>query len=111
MSITIGNDSLLNTTASTYNTSSSANKLEAELNSNLDNASDKDLMDVCKSFESYFVEQVFKEMKKTVPQTDEENNEYMNYFGDMLYEEYADNVTESGSLGIAQMLYESMKRN
>jgi flagellar protein FlgJ len=67
-------------------------------------------MDVCKSFEAYFVEQMFKEMKKTVPQSNEKN-EYMDYFGDMLYEEYADDVTERGDIGIAQMLYESMKRN
>ena len=37
-------------------------------------------------------------------------NEYTAYFGDMLEEKYAENVTESGSLGIAQLLYESMKR-
>lgn len=110
MSINLGSD--LSTVASAYNTSSSTNKLESNLGSDLKNSSDDELMDVCKSFESYFVEQVFKEMKKTVPQSeDEQNNEYMNYFGDMLNEEYAKNVTESGSMGIAQLLYESMKRN
>lgn len=110
MSTTIGNDSLFNSTASTINTSSSVNKLESKLNRNLDNSTDSELMDVCKSFETYFVEQMFKEMKKTVP-TNEEENEYLSYFGDMLYEEYADGIAESGSMGIAQMLYESMKRN
>jgi flagellar protein FlgJ len=105
----IGTDLLLNTTASAYNTSNSTNKLEDKLNSDLKNSTDEELMDVCKSFESYFVEQVFKEMKKTVPQSEDEN-QYMNYFGDMLNKEYADNVTKQGTLGIAQMLYESMKR-
>lgn len=107
MSITIGNNSYLTETAIT---SDRTKKLESTLTNNLDNASDKELMDVCKSFESYFVEQMFKEMKKTVPTTDEESP-YVSYFGDMLYEEYADDLIESGGMGIAQMLYESMKRN
>lgn len=110
MSIAIGNDSLFSAANTTLNTSNQTKKLEDKLNGNLNNSSDQELMDVCKSFESYFVEQVFKEMKKTVPDS-EENNEYMNYFGDMLYEKYAEDTTEQGNLGIAQMLYESMKRN
>ncbi len=110
MSIAIGNDSLFGATAATLDTSDSTSKLESKLNSNLDNSTDEELMDVCKSFESYFVEQLFKEMKKTVPDNDEDN-EYLNYFGDMLYQEYAEDVTERGDIGIAQMLYESMKRN
>jgi len=71
---------------------------------------DKELMEACKSFETYFVEQVVKAMRKTIP-NNEEKNDYINYFGDMLYEKYSENITDSGELGIAQMLYESMKRN
>jgi flagellar protein FlgJ len=110
MSIPIGTDSLFSTTASTLNTSSTTKKLEAKLDSDLGNSTNEELMDVCKSFESYFVEQMFKEMKKTVPNNEKEN-EYMNYFGDMLDQEYAEGVTDNGNIGIAQMLYESMKRN
>ncbi|MDF2588806.1 MAG: hypothetical protein K0S41_2647 [Anaerocolumna sp.] len=111
MSISIGNTSPYANIASKLNTSDKTNKLESKLNSNnIDNATDQELMDVCKSFESYFVEQLFKEMRKTVPET-EEKNEYLNQFEDMLYQEYAENVTDSGNMGIAQMLYESMKRN
>jgi flagellar protein FlgJ len=110
MSIAIGNNSLLTNMAANVNTSDAANKLDAKLKSDLEKSTDDELMDVCKSFESYFVEQVFKEMKKTVPQVEEEN-EYMSYFGDMLYEKYSENIADRGNLGIAQMLYESMKRN
>lgn len=77
---------------------------------NTESGDDKELLEACKSFESYFVEQVFKEMKKTVHSSDDEG-EYMQYFGDMLTEQYAKNISDSGQLGIAQMLYESMKRN
>lgn len=50
------------TTAAASN--SSADKLSDTLSGDLSNASDEELMDVCKDFEAYFVEQVFKEMKK-----------------------------------------------
>jgi flagellar protein FlgJ len=53
---------------------------------------------------------MFKEMKKSVG-SEEDQGEYVSYFGDMLYEKYADDVVETGGMGIAQMLYESMKRN
>lgn len=79
-------------------------------NGDLSNATDKELMDVCKSFESYFVEQVLKEAKKTIP-SEEDEGEYMEYFGDMLVQEYAEMLSDNGSLGIAQTLYDSMKRN
>lgn len=75
-------------------------------------STDEELMDACKSFESYMLEQVFKGMKSTVPKSEEEeSNDYMTQFGDMLYEEYAQSATEKESIGLAQMLYESMKRN
>lgn len=78
--------------------------------SDVSEAVDEELMNACKSFETYFVEQVFKEMRKTVPNSEEKNDTY-SYFEDFLYKEYANNTTEQGNLGLAQILYESMKRN
>ena len=57
MSITIGSNSLYNSATSTLDTSNTTKKVESKLNSDLKNSSDEELMDVCKSFESYFVEQ------------------------------------------------------
>ena len=95
----------------TSKTSVAANELEAKLSSNLEGASDEKMMDACKSFESYLVQQVMKQVKDSVAKSEEDKGEYMAYFGDMLYEKYAEDITESGELGIAQQLYESMKRN
>ncbi len=95
------------------NTGNTANadKLEKTLtNMKVENSEDAELLEACKSFETYFVEQVYKEMKKSVHSSDDEG-EYMQYFGDMLIQEYAAKATENGELGIAQLLYESMKRN
>lgn len=108
MSISIGSDSsyyanMLNGTGKTDSITSTLSN---------QTATDEELMEACKSFESYLLEQVFKGMEKTVMKDDEEKeNDYLTQFGDMLYEKYAEETTEYQSLGIAQMLYESMKRN
>ncbi len=47
--------------------SSSASKLEETLNSDLSTATEEELMDVCKDFEAYFIEQMFKAMQRMVP--------------------------------------------
>lgn len=101
-----------NTTGATSTSSTvSADELqEALTNTNLENSTDEDLMDVCKNFESYFIEQVYKEMKSSVKSEDDEN-QYMQCFGDILTQSYAEDATETGGFGLAQMLYESMKRS
>lgn len=114
MSISIDNlSSLYNqTTASASN--SSTDKLSDTLSGNLSGASDEELMDVCKDFEAYFVEQVFKEMKKTIPESSDEDSsmkQLKDYFGDEVIQQYAENAVDSGDFGIAQTLYEQMKRN
>lgn len=89
----------------------SAEALKGTLsNLNLKTAEDEELMEACKSFEAYFVEQVFKGMQKMVKPEGEEN-QYLEYFGDMMVQDLAGTVADSQSVGIAQMLYESMKRN
>lgn len=111
MGISINNDAMLTSSmAKQMQKASSTSKLEAKLADGIENSTDQELMDVCESFESYMVEQMFKQMRSTVPKSEEENP-YVDYFGDMMYEEYATNVAKNGELGIAQMLYDSMKRN
>lgn len=96
--------------------SAAAGKLESTLKSkgDLKGANDEELMDACKKFESYFLEQVFKEMWKTVD-TKESSSASMNtltsYFRDEFLSEMATRSTETNSTGLAQMLYEQMKRN
>jgi len=92
----------------------SASRLKNQLDSNKTNASDDELMDVCKQFESYFLEQVFKEMQKTIPNSEESDSstsQMVDYFKDQMIQEIASESTEQNGLGIAQMLYEQMKRN
>lgn len=91
-----------------------ANRLEKELNSGLTKATDDELMDACKEFEAYFLEQMFKAMMKTVPKNEEmsaSSTSLMDYYSDEMMKELAADSTEHNSLGLAQTLYEQMKRN
>ncbi len=79
-------------------------------------ASDDELLDVCKQFEAYFLEQIFKEMEKTVDCVKDEessssSNSLVDYFKDNTIQELATTSTETQGLGLAQTLYEQMKRN
>lgn len=91
----------------------SASKLEGQLDKDYSAATDDELMDACKQFEAYFLEQVFKEMMKTVPESEDSssNSSMVDYFKDQMVQELAADSTEQNSLGLAQMLYEQMKRN
>ena len=76
--------------------------------------SDAELMDACKQFESYFVEQMFKEMWKTIPESEFSSgstNSMVDFYKDEMIKTIAEDSTEQNGLGLAQMLYEQMKRN
>lgn len=93
----------------------SVNKTQSSLETNKDyaNASDEELMDACKQFEAYFLEQVFKQMMKTIPESEDSgsNGALVDYFKDSMVQELATQSTKTNSLGLAQMLYDQMKVN
>lgn len=104
---------------SVSDTSSSTSELEKTLGSgDLSNASDDELMQVCKDFESYFIEQMFKSMEKMIPKDEDEDesssmNSMTDYYKEEMMSKYAEYASESDGgkgLGIAQTLYEQMKR-
>ena len=111
MAISIGGDSLY--LQSMQNASAAkADKLSSSLgNIEKGTATDEELMEACKEFETYLVEQVIKNTKSAMLDDEDSQGEYMKMFGDTLNQSYAEMITESADLGIAQMLYESMKRN
>lgn len=87
-----------------------ATNVENSLN-NLDktSAADEKMMEACKEFEAYMIEQVYKQMEKTIMKSDDEKNEYEEYFGDMRIQQYAKIASDQGGFGLAQQLYEAMK--
>ena len=111
MAISIGGDSLY--LQSMQNASAAkTEKLSSSL-SNIEKgtASDEELMEACKEFETYLVEQVIKNTRSAMLDDEDSQGEYMKMFGDRMNQSYAEMISETADLGIAQMLYESMKRN
>lgn len=90
-----------------------ASRLQQQLGTDYSKATDDELMNACKQFESYFLEQVFKEMVKTIPNEEQSGSSstMVDYYKDQMIQNIASESTERNSLGLAQMLYEQMKRN
>ncbi len=104
--------------ADTYANASNqaADRLQDKLNgADYSKATDKELMDACKQFEAYFVEQMFKEMVKTIPNESAGSgamNSMLDFYKDEMIQDIAEETTnQNGGLGLAQMLYEQMRRN
>ena len=67
--------SMLNTTNTDATTNYNANALKKSLNGVSSDTSADELMQVCKDFESYFVEEVIKEVKKNLLPDDEDKTD------------------------------------
>jgi len=119
MNTIAGGSDLLSYYNDLYSTSgkTSGTNLENTLtNKDYSTATEEELMDVCKQFESYFVEQMIKQMEKMVPKSEESSStsKYMDYFGDTFNQYIAGTIAESNGgegIGIAKTLYEQMKIN
>ena len=100
--------SAVSTLANSNNTSAVADKLKNNVK-NLSSDSTED------DFESYFVEQVIKEMKDsmTLKSDDEDSSmsQYKDMFMDTVIEQMSDTIVEKSGENITQQLYEQMKRN
>lgn len=92
-----------------------ANKIKNQLDgADYSKATDDELMAACKQFEAYFVEQLYKGMMKTIPQSEETSNYtsmMTDFYKDQMIQSMAEQTTKQTNLGLAQMLYEQMKRN
>lgn len=96
-----------------------ANQTASKLKNQMDGAdyaqaTDDELMDACKQFEAYFIEQMYKGMWKTVPESESTSNytsTMMDYYKDQMIQGIAEETANQSGLGLAQMLYEQMKRN
>lgn len=92
-----------------------ANKIKNQLGgTDYSKATDDELLAACKQFEAYFVEQLYKGMMKTIPKSEETSNYtsmMTDFYKDQMIQSMAEQTTKQTNLGLAQMLYEQMKRN
>ena len=91
-----------------------ANKLKDQLGSIYASTEDE-LLNACQQFEAYFIEQIYKGMMKTIPQSENTSNYtsmVTDFYKDQMMQSMAEQTTKQNSgVGLAQMLYEQMKRN
>lgn len=86
--------------------------LQRKIEGAVDNNKDKELMDVCKDFESMFIHMMLKEMRKTIPDGGfVEKSTATKIFEDMFDEEISKEVSKSDEgIGLAKVLYDQFKR-
>ncbi len=94
----------------------SAAALQKKLESTSTKSTDDELWQACKGFEAYFMEQIFKEMQKSVDalkpeEQDKSTSTLVDYFKSQTLQEVCADSVDTQSNGFAQMLYENMKRN
>lgn len=77
--------------------------------------SDEQMLDACKQFEAYLIQQMFKSMEesaKVFSDEEDDSTDYVNMFEDNYLATIAEQMVNSGQgMGIAEQLYESMKYN
>lgn len=101
-------------TAQANANSASANSLTDSVNKLSSESTEEELKGVLKDFESYFVEQVLKQMKETFTDDEDEDatmSQYKNLYMDKAIEMVADEMVDQVGENVTQQLYEQMKRN
>lgn len=107
----IGNTYLTNYSATANDVASS------QLTNQVQNAEgDEEMLDACKQFEAYMIQQMFKSMEKSAKifsdEKEDDSMDYVNMFEDNYLSAIAEQMVNSGQgLGIAEQLYTSMKNN
>jgi len=91
----------------------SANRLTNQIQSA---STDDETMEACKEFEAYMIQQMFKTMEESAKvfsdEEEESSGDYVEMFSDNYLQEIAESMVASGQgVGIAEQLYESIKRN
>ena len=83
------------------------------LNQALENKDDEELKKACDGLESYMLSMVFKQMKESMLEEDEDSlipkGDYTKTFEETMINEMADKMVEAGGLGLSDQLYKQIK--
>lgn len=113
MSISL--DSMVSLVDTNATTNSNANKIQSSLNGVSSKSTEDELLQVCKDFESYFVEEIIKEIKDNLTNEEDEKDSSLStmtdYNMDFAIQEIAEKVVDDVGTNFTQQLYEQMKRN
>lgn len=107
--------SMLNMTNTANNLN--ADKVQSTISSVNKGSTEDELMEVCKDFSSYFIEEVLKEVKENMTLEDEDEDEdaslstLTDFHMDSVIEDISDTMLDQAGNSFVQQLYEQMKRN
>lgn len=114
MSISI-NDNMYNyltQTAQNANSSASAGAVNSAVNNINANSSEEEMKQAIKDFESYFVEQILKNVQESLKsEEDSTNAQLTEFFMGQVGEQLADQIVDQVGNRMTQTLYEQMCRN
>lgn len=71
----------------------------------------KKLREACEGFESIFIQNMWKEMRNTVPKSNLLGGREEKFWQDMYDQELSKSMTSAGGIGLADMMYEQLSRN
>lgn len=75
------------------------------------NQDDTELLEACRQFETYFINMMFKEMRKSVESlSPDKKSPIESTFTEMLTEEYSKSATSTGGIGLANFMYKQLQR-
>ncbi|MEA1960975.1 MAG: rod-binding protein [Bacillota bacterium] len=84
---------------------------QKQLNTAMDEKNQKKLYTTCQELESVFLNKAIEAMRATIPQGGLfEKSFATETFESMLFEEYSKEVSQTGSLGIADILYKQLSQ-
>lgn len=114
MSISI-NDSMysyLTQTAENANSTASAGAVSSSISGISANSDEEEMKQAIKDFESYFVEQILKNVQESLKSDeDSSNSQLTDYFMGTVSEQLADKIIDQTGNRLTQTLYEQMCRN
>ena len=114
MSISI-NDSMYNyltQTAQNANKSASAGAVNNKIGNINENSSEEEMKQAIKDFESYFVEQILKNVRESLKDDDDSSNAQLtDFFMEQVGQDIADQMVDQTGNRLTQTLYEQMCRN
>lgn len=70
---------------------------------------EKKLREVCKGFESIFINKLWQEMRNTVPKEGYLHSKQEEFYLSMFDQEMSNKLAEAGGIGLGDMLYEQLK--
>lgn len=84
---------------------------ESALNKAISDNDEKKLKKACNDLEAVFVNMMFKQMRSTVDKSGLMEDDYAEEtFEDMLYENYAQEVSKGKGLGLSDILYKQLSK-